>query len=729
MGVAHPFAHRAHFNSTSGQICHCPWGHKTATHLAGWTVEASKIDWLRETILKGKNAERNKYWLKWMENNGYVDDKTDKMLPWLYNQFKKSVLLPTEEGGRAPLQYPYAPAREEEGSDWFGRKKHYENVAPDRIPEVFNHDDKGRLLNLKEYHGQQISPDDIRDWAQELDHSAKHGRGVNIDDYDAPDLHNIIKEHARQREGEEHAASRDNSLGEVVHQFDDGWTMRQLQNLEEMEDEGNEMGHCVGNPEHGCPQRFENERGVFHSLRDPNNIAHATIEHTPDSEHQEAYDPEKHEGWGDHNLAKHAIPRIGPNSQLAQFYGKSDASPTPEYEDRINEWLAPHGLHATGGEHMEGLHEEDEPEEYGEVEVPAPENMYEYNQIHGNGEYHEYLPDGGYGVGENTEIIHQDPDHEQLAYDYLSSPWQTEHHENSEPLKGQTDLFYDPGGESPEDQQYALQEEEQRRWREETKRQQAVNAEKERKQFFDAAYERNEHEDLRTAMEAHVLPYSPYAGEEFADPRDRTPEAQKEWQLYNQWRQWEQEAKAQAYPNNRWKTAPMMQPENFRGYHLPQDPNTPWTYARPATEEEMQAPPSQQTDYQMRHWFPERQYYRYEASATTAPLYYRWVYSPSKGVTLGSNQDDHPALVKYHQGLGGDINDTDLTHGYAYPIINGWRLSDLDHQPVEDPYIVNQVVRALNHDESPEIRSEGSWQPVEFDWQRIHYGLPKEASA
>lgn len=113
-------------------------------------------------------------------------------------------------------------------------------------------------------------------------------------------------------------------------------------------------------------------------------------------------------------------------------------------------------------------------------------------------------------------------------------------------------------------------------------------------------------------------------------------------------------------------------------------------------------------------------------ASTTKPLYYRWVYSPSKGVTLNSNQDDHPALVKYHTGLSGDINDTDLSHGYASHIGGGWRITDLEHQPVDDPYIVQQVVRRLNHEEGPEIRSEGSWQPSEFNWDRLHYGIPCE---
>lgn len=113
-------------------------------------------------------------------------------------------------------------------------------------------------------------------------------------------------------------------------------------------------------------------------------------------------------------------------------------------------------------------------------------------------------------------------------------------------------------------------------------------------------------------------------------------------------------------------------------------------------------------------------------SAVTRPLYYRWIYSPSKGVTLGSNQDDHPALVKYHSELGGDINDTDLVHGYASALDGGWRISDLEHKPVEDPYIVQQVVRRLNHEDGPQMRSEGSWQPSTYDWERLHYGLPQE---
>lgn len=118
---------------------------------------------------------------------------------------------------------------------------------------------------------------------------------------------------------------------------------------------------------------------------------------------------------------------------------------------------------------------------------------------------------------------------------------------------------------------------------------------------------------------------------------------------------------------------------------------------------------------------------RYLTSSVSRPLYYRWVFSPQKGVTINSNQETHPALVRYHNDLSGDINDLDLSHGYASAIGNGWRITDLAHQPVEDPYIVNQVVRRLNLEDGPQMRSEGSWRPSQCDFERLHYGLPQEA--
>jgi hypothetical protein len=73
-----------------------------------------------------------------------------------------------------------------------------------------------------------------------------------------------------------------------------------------------------------------------------------------------------------------------------------------------------------------------------------------------------------------------------------------------------------------------------------------------------------------------------------------------------------------------------------------------------------------------------------------APIYYRWNFNPKTGVALSHNEGDLDAFVNYREG-----SETDSTNGYAYRIGNGWRLTDWEHRPVEDPYVVSQVVRKL----------------------------------
>ena len=118
-----------------------------------------------------------------------------------------------------------------------------------------------------------------------------------------------------------------------------------------------------------------------------------------------------------------------------------------------------------------------------------------------------------------------------------------------------------------------------------------------------------------------------------------------------------------------------------------------------------------------------------KVSAARPPMYYRWVFSPVKGVSLGSNNDLHPALVPYHRDLAGKDGGQDLMHGYAYRIGNGWRLTDYEHKPVEDPFIVKQVVHALNAKEGTQEHTGASWHPAEYDWERLHYAVPQEKAA
>lgn len=112
-------------------------------------------------------------------------------------------------------------------------------------------------------------------------------------------------------------------------------------------------------------------------------------------------------------------------------------------------------------------------------------------------------------------------------------------------------------------------------------------------------------------------------------------------------------------------------------------------------------------------------------TASSGPLYYRWVFTPS-GVELSHNDDDHPAHLQYHQDLGSQVNEQSMVHGYAYRIKNGWRLTDWEHQPVEDPYIHKSVVDAINNEEGMRVASveEPTWEPAELDFDRLHYGRP-----
>jgi len=56
--------------------------------------------------------------------------------------------------------------------------------------------------------------------------------------------------------------------------------------------------------------------------------------------------------------------------------------------------------------------------------------------------------------------------------------------------------------------------------------------------------------------------------------------------------------------------------------------------------------------------------------------------------------------------------------GYAYRINGGWRFTDVDHNAVEDPYIVRKVMDAL--------RGGGSMEqsPNDYNFEKLHYGQP-----
>lgn len=81
----------------------------------------------------------------------------------------------------------------------------------------------------------------------------------------------------------------------------------------------------------------------------------------------------------------------------------------------------------------------------------------------------------------------------------------------------------------------------------------------------------------------------------------------------------------------------------------------------------------------------------------SGPVYWLWVFNPVNGVTLAKNNQDAPrADTITHSDLAEEVDHPDRLHGYAYPIRGGYRLTDWDHRPVGDPFIVKSVLAAIN---------------------------------
>lgn len=88
-------------------------------------------------------------------------------------------------------------------------------------------------------------------------------------------------------------------------------------------------------------------------------------------------------------------------------------------------------------------------------------------------------------------------------------------------------------------------------------------------------------------------------------------------------------------------------------------------------------------------------------SKTAAPkskkvLYYLWTYGANTGKVLLDTDDSRPRKDhRYHEHMGEDHEDTDLIHGYAYRIKDGWRITDIEHNSLDDGHIKLEIIRAI----------------------------------
>lgn len=99
--------------------------------------------------------------------------------------------------------------------------------------------------------------------------------------------------------------------GEVVYTLPNKWTIRNLTTPEELEAEGDAMGHCVG----GYDQEVANGSTAIYSLRDPKNQPHVTVEYDIADEQ---------------------------DARIIQIQGKGNEEPKPEYQEMLKHFFANH---------------------------------------------------------------------------------------------------------------------------------------------------------------------------------------------------------------------------------------------------------------------------------------------------------------------------------------------------------------------------------------------------
>jgi hypothetical protein len=107
-----------------------------------------------------------------------------------------------------------------------------------------------------------------------------------------------------------------------------GWTVEEVKTPNDLQREGELMGHCVG----GYCRNVEKGTSLIFSLRDPNGGPHVTFEYKP------IYDQVNDDGgpWVDPiwNPQGSKITRL----ELVQVQGKSDSKPKPEYQQMVAEF-------------------------------------------------------------------------------------------------------------------------------------------------------------------------------------------------------------------------------------------------------------------------------------------------------------------------------------------------------------------------------------------------------
>lgn len=242
------------------------------------------------------------HFLQVLQNGGYVNDKTDPMTPWLTREWKKGrIFVPPPEANSNTLRFDGGP----------------EYAYPHPT-------DPG--VELQQH---RLTPDQLNHWADWYRSGHPSRQGADIMQMQTPQLHKTIKDW--DLDMREKAKGQAETRGDVEHSYPDGWTVQRLTTPQQLKEEGDKMGHCVG----GYTGAVQDGRSLIYSLRDHHNEPHATWEVTPRwyrHDDGKLYNhPESEE------LARaQADPEEG---TMVQVQGKANEAPIPEYQQRIKDYF------------------------------------------------------------------------------------------------------------------------------------------------------------------------------------------------------------------------------------------------------------------------------------------------------------------------------------------------------------------------------------------------------
>lgn len=241
-------------------------------------------------------------------------------------------------------------------------------------------------------------------------------QGFDVNKVNFQEFEEWFMDWKKENLGSEHA-------GEVVYQFHDGWTVQKLTTADQLQYEGDEMGHCVG----GYSYATESGQTIIFSLRDKGGTPHATMEvnalegapshgwHGGEEPEDAAFNheyvhPDKHTP-GEHMEDTGTAGRDGywatgdTPFNVVQIMGKANQTPKPEYQHKIKEFLD--SLRAKGWKFKRSedwfAPFDERGHEYGEDSISEARELDDWYDEHYKTHFKSYQKGGEDAYGMNAE--------------------------------------------------------------------------------------------------------------------------------------------------------------------------------------------------------------------------------------------------------------------------------------------------------------------------------------